>query len=486
MRRTEAPGSAGGRDAAGPAGERKASGPLRALEADFDGLVGPTHNYAGLAHGNVASQANKRRPANPRQAALQGLEKMRRLASLGIAQAVIPPQQRPDLGWLRRLGFSGGDTAVLEKAARADPVLLAAAYSASAMWTANAATVSPSADSGDGKVHFTPANLFSQIHRALEAPGTSALLRRLFPGPRFAHHDPLPAGLHFGDEGAANHIRLAPSHGEPGLQIFVYGREAAGSARSGGSAQSTGPGGTSGVTHRFLPRQTLEASRAVARLHALDPERTLFLAQNPAAIDAGVFHNDVISVGDRNLLFCHEAAFRDREGALREVRRKYARLPSVPPERRLRILEVASREVPLATAVATYLFNSQILALPGGGALLLAAEECRRDARTRKYLEALPDRDVGITAVEFADLRQSMRNGGGPACLRLRVALTEPEWARVPQGLKFDEALYRRLRAWVERHYRDRLLPGDLADPELMRECRIATAGVHRILGLAG
>jgi succinylarginine dihydrolase len=464
----------------------------QALEANFDGLVGPTHNYAGLGHGNVASQANRRKPANPRLAALQGLEKMRRVAALGVAQAILPPQLRPDLDWLRALGFAGKDEAVVEKAARSEPGLLAAAYSASAMWTANAATVSPSADSADGRAHFTPANLASQIHRSVEPPHTAALLKRLFPGPAFSHHAPLPAGRQFGDEGAANHIRLAPFHGAPGLEIFVYG-----------SASLPASKKPAGVTRKFLPRQTLEASRAVARLHGLDPERVVYLAQNPAAIDAGVFHNDVISTGTLNLLFCHQAAFADQAAALREIRRKYAMMhigvsAGAGKNGRyggghgggdggggsLRIIEVTSSEVPLATAVATYLFNCQILSLPDGGTLLLAADECRRDARTRKYLEALPGRGLGITTVAYADLRQSMRNGGGPACLRLRAPLTPREWAAVPVGVKFTETLYRRLCGWVEAHYRDRLLPADLADPSLLQECRAALRALDRILHL--
>jgi succinylarginine dihydrolase len=449
-----------------------------AREANFDGLVGPTHNYAGLAHGNVASQANRKKPANPREAALQGLEKMRRVAALGVAQAVLPPQARPDLGWLRALGYSGNDEAVIARAAADDPVLLAAAYSASAMWSANAATVSPAADSADGRAHFTPANLSSQIHRSVEPPHTAALLKRIFHGNLFAHHDPLPPGRHFGDEGAANHIRLAPAHGAPGLQIFVYGDEAlrltAGSGAAAKFAKAAGP-------RRFRARQTLEASRAIARLHGLDPARTLFLAQNPAAIDAGVFHNDVISVGNQDLLFCHEAAFRDQAAAVKEIRRRYAALGAGP----LRVIEVKAKEVSLAAAVETYLFNSQILSLPGGGMLLLAAEECRAHPRVRTYLEGLPGRGLGITAVEYADLRQSMRNGGGPACLRLRAVLTETEWERLPAGVKFDEALSRRLRAWVEKHYRDRLLPGDLADPSLLRESRTAMRELDKLLGLA-
>jgi succinylarginine dihydrolase len=448
-----------------------------AMEANFDGLVGPTHNYAGLSHGNVASQANRRAPANPKAAALQGLEKMRRVAALGIAQAVIPPLPRPDTGWLRRIGFSGTDAAVVAQAAKADPVLLAASYSASSMWTANAATFCPSSDSRDGRAHLTPANLSGQVHRSLEAPRTAALLRALFPGPRFVHHDPLPSGNQFGDEGAANHTRLAPSHGAPGIHLFAYGREAL--AGTGGPGAKSGAAGTQGP-RRFPARQSLEASEAVARLHGLPPARIVFAAQNPAAIDAGVFHNDVIAVGNGNVLFCHEAAFRDRAAVLRELRRKYAALKGGP----LRVIEVSAREVPLSMAVSTYLFNSQLLTLPQGGMRLLAAAECEEETRTRRCLAMLSER-TGI-GIGFADLRQSMRNGGGPACLRLRAQLTEAEWGDVPAGVKFSEALYVRLRDWIEAHYRDRLLPADLADPDLIGESREATRGIYGILGLPG
>lgn len=439
----------------------------RGFEANFDGLVGPTHNYAGLAHGNVASKANRNRPSNPKAAALQGLEKMRRLAALGLPQGIMPPLERPDVEWLRRLGYPGRDEAVIARAAQEDPVLLAACASASSMWTANAATVSPSADSDDGKVHFTPANLTSQLHRSLEPSQTAAILKRLFPGDRFVHHDPLPPGRHFADEGAANHTRLAPSHGEAGLQVFTYGYAAA------DGAGSPSPG-------RYRPRQSLEASRAVARLHRLDPAATAFVRQNPRAVDAGVFHNDVIAVGNGPVLFCHAGAFAVQKAALRDLRRKYAALGQGP----LHVIEVPARQVSLADAVSTYLFNSQLLTLPGGGMRLLAAEECRRHPRTRAYLERLAADDPHIRSVEFADLRQSMRNGGGPACLRLRVPLTAKEWAAVPRGVKFDETLYQRLKAWVEKHYRDRLLPKDLADPDLLKEGRRALDALTRLLGL--
>src|SRR5439155_14630490 len=137
-----------------------------ARELNFDGLVGPSHNYGGLSFGNVASSQHEGESSNPRQAALQGLGKMRALYELGVPQGLFPPHMRPELSLARRLGFRGDDAQVLRDLGREMPLLLAACYSASSMWTANAATVSPSADSADGRVHFTTANLQNRIHRS--------------------------------------------------------------------------------------------------------------------------------------------------------------------------------------------------------------------------------------------------------------------------------------------------------------------------------
>jgi hypothetical protein len=278
-----------------------------AVEANFDGLVGPTHNYSGIAPGNLASAANRMQASNPRAAALQGLDKMRALADLGYAQGVLPPQERPDVSALRQLGFSGGDADVIRQAAGDAPHLLSASSSAAAMWVANAATVSPAADTADRRVHFTPANLASSFHRALEAPATSHALRTIFADSQyFTHHPALPAAPQFGDEGAANHTRLCGKYGAAGVELFVYGRD---------PFNPSAPGPV-----RYPARQTRAASEAIARLHGLRPERCVFAQQNPDAIDAGVFHNDVIAVGNRDLLFAHEHAFADTDATLAAVR----------------------------------------------------------------------------------------------------------------------------------------------------------------------
>jgi succinylarginine dihydrolase len=438
-----------------PDGLSKVGTAMTAREINFDALIGPTHNYAGLSAGNIASQQNRGAVSRPREAALQGLAKMKQAAELGVLQAVLPPQPRPDLATLRRLGFAGTDAEVIASVAKAEPALLAGCYSASSMWAANAATVSPSADCADGRCHITVANLASHFHRMLEVPQTAAVLRQIFRGPRFVHHDGLPASPSIGDEGAANHTRLSAEYGEPGVELFVYGRRGLDKSAAGST--------------KYPARQTLEASQAIARLHGLDPSRTLFVQQHPEAIDAGVFHNDVIAVGNRSLLLCPEKAFVDQSAVLQ-------RLGQAMPA--LRILEVSDRMVPLADAVGSYLFNSQLLTLPDGGDAILVPAESMTTPSTRSYLQSLR------IPVHVADLKQSMQNGGGPACLRLRVVLTDAERADVAPGIWWTPKLHAQLCEWVARHYRGSLSPGDLADPALVGEVRAATEELQGIFGL--
>jgi len=439
-----------------------------AREYNFDGLVGPSHNYAGLSFGNVASFSNVRSSSNPRQAALQGLAKMRELAARGFAQAVMPPQGRPNFRLLRSLGFSGTDADVLARAYREAPVILACAWSAAPMWTANAATVSPSADSLDGRVHFTAANLNNKLHRSEEHVQATRTLRAIFGNSEhFMVHEPLPSVPAFADEGAANHTRFAASHGAAGVEFFVYGRV---------EFDPSAP-----APKKYPARQTLEASQAIARLHGLDPARTVFASQNPDVIDQGVFHNDVIAVGNGNVLFYHEQAFADEAGTLDALRRALAVAGT-----ELHPVRVASSQVAVGDAVASYLFNSQLLSKADGRMALVVPHECRENAAVADYLAGLlAGRGPIDELIEF-DLRQSMRNGGGPACLRLRVALTDAEAAAMHQGVIMTEALYAQLVAWVERHYRDRIETQDLMDPQLALECAAALEELTRILGLPG
>ena len=434
---------------------------MRAVEANVDGLIGPTHSYAGLSPGNIASQMNRGEASNPRAAVLQGLDKMRRLEALGLPQFVLPPHERPFLPFLRSLGFAGSDATVLEQAWKQAPAMAAAACSASAMWAANAATVTPSADAADGRVHFTPANLQTNLHRSLEGEQTRRALQRLFPDPaRFAVHPPLPPVLHLADEGAANHVRLCAGHGAPGVNLFVWGREA-----------------FEPWSGRFPARQTLEAFEAVARRHGT--ARGVFARQGRAAIEGGAFHNDVVCVGTRTALLFHEHAFEDKATALEAIRSAADGL--FQPE----FVEISADTLPLADAVKSYLFNSQLLVVPGEDRLiLLAPVETRDNAVARVATEALVSSNGPIGRVEFVDVRQSMRNGGGPACLRLRVVLTDEELAAANPSQRLDDALHARLTAWAQRWYRDSLTPADLADPLLIEETRGALDELTSILDL--
>ncbi|CNI26702.1 N-succinylarginine dihydrolase [Yersinia mollaretii] len=438
---------------------------MAGYEVNFDGLVGLTHHYAGLSFGNEASTTHQNSISNPRLAAKQGLLKMKALADLGYKQGFLPPQERPAIGVLRQLGFSGSDEQVLSEVARQSPRLLSAVSSASSMWTANAATVSPSADSRDGRVHFTVANLNNKFHRAIEADTTSALLKAVFNNHRhFVHHEALPSVELFGDEGAANHNRLGGEYDRPAIQMFVYGRK--------GLENGTHPS-------RYPARQTLEASQAVARLHQLAPEQTVFVQQNPAVIDQGVFHNDVIAVSNQNVLFHHQHAFVPEFQVMEDLRRKMGSI-----EQQLVTIEVPAAEVSVADAVSTYLFNSQLLSKPNGKMLLVIPQESQENPSVWRYLSELINSGGPIDEVRVFDLRESMRNGGGPACLRLRVALNETELHAVNSRVMMTPALFVTLNNWVDQHYRDHLQFKDLADPQLLQEGRQALDELTRILNL--
>ncbi len=476
------------------------------VEVNFDGLVGPTHHFAGLAHGNQASTQHRGAVSNPRAAALEGLAKMETVAALGAPAAVLPPPMRPRLDILATLGFGSRPAQSL---AAAPDALLSSVYSASAMWRANAATITPSADAQigaqDARCHLSVANLTTHFHRALEASETLDLLREVFFDEAFfAVHAPLPAHGTFGDEGAANHTRLVTSQGA--LHLFVHG---------------DGPN----LPTRYPARHTHAASAAIARRHGLAPEQVLHLQQAPAAIDAGVFHNDVIAVGHERWLFAHEAAFAEGEAAFETIRGRCG------PDLHLEV--VRSGELSLEEAVRCYLFNSQLItpqALPRAIAEMSPQQVTKGDATSEtqvipsatlpavtrdaaQQVASTPDAprahgvssaaphlvapsecaespavqalvrrwlDSGaLSGVTYVNLRESMWNGGGPACLRLRVPLTAKECECLPPNVWLTPARAAHLRAAISTHYRDRLALADLRDPAFAQEAAEAHAAVR-------
>lgn len=436
-----------------------------AQEWQFDGVVGPTHNYAGLSYGNVASSKNAGASSNPRAAALQGLAKMSYVRGLGIPQAFIPPQYRPIVSELRRIGFEGGIHKVLDEAYRQAPHLLATVYSSSFMWAANAATVSPSADSDDGKLHLTPANLLTNLHRSLEPIHAHRMLDHIFADQKyFRVHEPLTSTTRMADEGAANHMRVvSTSHGNSGLQVFVYGTD--------GTKDGMNPS-------KYPARQQRAAYEAIARMHHLPEQRTIFVQQNPSVIDQGVFHNDVIAMNTTRLMIAHESAFLDAQNFITDLKRKTEGFD-------FQYISVSESDLTVADAVQSYFFNSQVLQLPEGEIVILAPSESQENKNASKVLQRLAAGNA-VSKVHYLDVRESMRNGGGPACLRLRVVLTATEAAAIKQEVVLTSEKEAQLNGWITKHYRDRLSLDDLRDPNFVRELNEAYEALEPIVGLPG
>ena len=409
------------------------------FEVNFDGLVGPTHNYAGLAHGNVHSVNNKNKPSNPCEAALQGLDKMKMMHDLGYKQAIIPPQERPLINDYD------------------DYQNMAINASASSMWVANSSTVAPSTDSENGKLNLLTANLNFTHHRRIEAPQTHITLNKIFNDTsKFLIHSPLNSDGELDDEGAANHTRFCNSYEEEGLHFFVYGR-------SSNSSEET--------PSKYPARQTYEASKKVAE--NMQIRNAVFAQQSVESIDAGVFHHDVIGVGNKDLYFYHEKALAEEAETITKLQDSF--------NGKLNFLCVKESEVPMELAVETYLFNSQLVEYEKGH-MLIAPIRCRRNALVRKYLQSIIGRHKAIKKVRYTNLEQSLWNGGGPACLRLRATMTEAEFSALHPGIIFTDKLHLQLRKWVKQYYVGNLIYEDLFVPSYIKRCREALQELTNIL----
>ena len=264
----------------------------------------------------------------------------------------------------------------------------------------------------------------------------------------FAIHPPVPPA--FGDEGAANHMRLSAAHGERGLEIFVYGV-------SGGA---------------FPARQHIEASKAVARLHGLAAERTIFVQQSEEAIAAGAFHNDVVAVANERVLFAHELAFADKQPLIDACA---VQIPG------FEYVEVGAGDVPLEDAVKSYLFNAQLVSPPDGEMTLIVPSEARETPSVWQWLERHLAGNGPIRRVEVVNVRQSMANGGGPACLRLRV-VADP--ATVDPRFLMDDAKLDAVAEVVRRHWPDEIAHDELQRPTLIAEVTRARDALLQEVGL--
>lgn len=425
-------------------------------ELNLDILVGPTHLHGGLSFGNLASVQNRLKRSNPKKAALEGLEKMKLLAALGCTQLILPPQPRPVIAFLMNLGFTGTQQKIIEDAYKMAPELLFQCTSSSSMWAANAATVSSSQDSFDGKVHISIANLAANVHRSLEAPYTYALFAKLFSNAKyFTVHPPLPSTFAFFDEGAANHTRFCDK--ESAVHFFVWGRSSAPSVKE--------------FPKTYPARQTLEAQIAIMRRHRLDPEKVVFAQQNPRLIDQGVFHNDVIATGHETFFFLHEDAYVNTSKVIGELQKKID----------LQVCVVSRDVLSIQDAVSSYLFNSQIVTAAMGKKVMICPLEVAKNSRTKKVADSLCGH--GVDEIRYISLNQSMKNGGGPACLRLRLTLTDAQVRAIKPGVLYTPVLYARLRKCIETSYPEHFCLHDLLDPQLRRSLTSCYKKIYEILG---
>jgi len=212
----------------------------------------------------------------------------------------------------------------------------------------------------------------------------------------------------------------------------------------------------------------------VARLNRVKADSVLLWQQEPLGIESGAFHSDVLAVGHEYFFLYHAAAFCDPDAFEAELRRRF--------QGSLQLRRVTDAELSVTDAVQSYLFNSQLVSLPEGGMAIVVPQEVRQNPSAEALLQRLLGEANPLDQIVEVEVNASMKNGGGPACLRLRVSLTDAESARVNGRVFLDEALGAALEQWIGRHYRDRLELSDLADPRLLEEGRVALHELTRIL----
>ncbi len=428
------------------------------FEVNFDGLIGPTHNYSGLSDGNNASKKNYSSPSNPKNAALQGLKKAETIINCGLKQGFFLPHERPFIPGLKRLGFNGTNEEILLSAFKHSKILLSNFSSASSMWAANAATISPSPDTQDNKIHLTPANLNTMFHRSIETEFTHQQCKIIFPTESFVIHEPSFSISGYGDEGAANHLRISKSHNEKGFEVFVYGESGFKNDKS------------------SVKRQALEISRSIAFNHKLDMENTFFLQQNHQAVEEGSFHNDIVSLSNENILIAHEKAFQNKDDLNKMLKILESKIDN------FQYIEISNSEIPLKDIINSYLLNSQLITNGDNEMQLILPEEVKGYENCMSWLDKLKQiSDVKL--FDFVDIRQSMMNGGGPACLRLKVILNDEELESLNQNFLMNNDRLESIKSLIKREYRDMLYPDDLKDPNLLDESRRVLDELTQIFG---
>jgi len=424
------------------------------LQLNISELPGPTFMYSGLSADNVASLNNKHLAANPLKFALLSLQRMRLLLEEGVHQVIFPPHRRPDLQALGYCGFTGDMGHMIGSADKFSRGYLESLLAASSVWTANAATVTPSADSEDGKVHITTANLNSHFHRSIEASQTHAKLARVFADDNFfALHQALPSHNRFSDEGAANHMRFHVEGENRGLNVFVYGND------------PDNPGYMQG-------RQSLWASKAICQLHALSSTQVWLQKQSKEAISRGIFHNDIISMNSHDLLVFHQQAYENHESLIEKL-----------TALGICCVEIKAEEFSLEHALKTYFFNSEFIKGKDGSQVLVMSEKCQHDAKVHAQLERIQTAYNKEIKTIYVDLDDSLKNGGGPACLRLRVQLNQEQFSAIPSKFLLTQNKLNALQEVVTRFYRESLSYEDVFTETFQLSLQPVYSRLEQVLG---
>ncbi|AMV32107.1 N-succinylarginine dihydrolase [Pirellula sp. SH-Sr6A] len=440
-------------------------------EFNIDGLIGPTHHFGGLGVGNVASESNRNKIAHPRSAALEGLSKIRKLYELGVPQFYLPPPGRPNWDWMMALGFQSQDAKDWSRCAKQFPSLFSSSLSSSFMWMANAATCSSRVDTTDGIGRLVIANLAASLHRGQESPERHHQLRHLFQRlDTIEVIEALPSLVPLRDEGAANAMRCWNPSNHQGIYVFVFGETYQGITRSIASGETRVQRGV------YPSRQTSLASQLIARSLRIPDSRSVFVQQHPQAIDAGVFHNDVIATSHEDFLLLHERAYLDQSTELDRISETFRKECGGE----LSIFVITEDELPLSEAVATYLFNSQIVTRSDGSWCMFCPIECMTSPAVTQVLQRIQSQEPRLGEIEFVSLRESMANGGGPACLRLRVYASDEEIEQIPLGARIqDESLFY-LERLIASEYPDSVQLDDFLDLQLVNHCRRVSEAISQ------
>ena len=114
---------------------------------------------------------------------------------------------------------------------------------------------------------------------------------------------------------------------------------------------------------------------------------------------------------------------------------------------------------------------------------LILPEEVKDFSNCMSWLDKLKQIS-DVKTFNFVDIRQSMMNGGGPACLRLKVILNEEEQNNLNQKFLMNNKKLDSIKLLIEREYRDVLYPDDLKDPSLLDESRRVLDELTQIFGI--